>query len=1014
MKGDHLKIDASHIASTRSQLARIIRDFPRALPRLVGDVEAWSGELSEALRRVEGALSSEEGARETVPPASQDRSARHALLTALGWQPQAREVLVRAKVWLTEVGDELEAIFAVRVTEHGPERGHEHGLELLLHLFELASEHGEDVMQPLLVALGDPQLVSAVGVEAPGADAERTRLFVLDLLVMRFVAEPTAIRERALRLVLALLPLERASESDRWKAAIVGDNWDSVARDVRAALKKVPQLAARPRLFQSMLDCLGQAPCSGRDHHRTRLFLGWAYLLVDEALDEKSLIKGIAAEARWLARELPLSVRWLPWARTHYRRRLEVELLLGMPSWRRARRMWGVLLDALFEVIGQELTALGQSSPRKRRRHKQESLFEKGWILLAAAPNIELGVERIRAIVDAGQAELASSYSDEDLRALVWLAQDHPGALPRLVVQVRSWSRFWSEAMEDLLTGSRLSDVDREGLREAFLYCNQKKALELCRAESLCWKLRLDPAAPPQDQASDSGWWDTWPVVLRPLLAELDALLPGAEAKVRRLLGPAFRDTSSVQGEVRALKQRLTTASGSSAENMRRRLDALVSRGTESLPNLDDLAWKRVQGKLRARRALARAELRIAAIRAATLGAVPVHFRAAIKLAEVDDRARRVLHTILGLQKEYRDLGLRLFCARAGEPPWDQRDDEANVAFLESLEGLGINLEPWLEGKICEVEAPSGEVLRLGIERDPLEVLLMGHHFSTCLTPGHMNFWSAVVNAADVNKQVVYARTRDGRVVGRQLLALTDEGHLVAFHAYAHDKGLDFTAMASRFVMDLAEAMGTESKPLGEISALLASDWYDDGPIELRKEWRFLSEDEFRKQLWNLKDPDLVLPLLESQRPMAEWDGMALGRVVGGLSCRQPNLVQPLLPWITRADLSVLDRIRVAQHLACDGDLDGARRFLAGFPITRRRVRNLDYSGRWILTETLLRVDPEAALKVLRWTTARGLRPEDTRDPGRLRHWAQAFEATHRAARAAGLRAKIEEANRAC
>ena len=207
LQGDCLTVDSAHIASTRSHLARIIRDFPRALPRLVGDVEAWSEEVSEAIRRVEGALAGDGGARKTAPPATDDRPARRALLAALGWQPKAREGVARAKVWLAEVGDELEAAFAVRVAEHSPDQGSEHGLELLVHLFELGGEHGDDVMQPLLVALREPRLLRAFGVEDLDACANPRRPFALDLAVMRLVPEPSAGREEALHLMLALLSL---------------------------------------------------------------------------------------------------------------------------------------------------------------------------------------------------------------------------------------------------------------------------------------------------------------------------------------------------------------------------------------------------------------------------------------------------------------------------------------------------------------------------------------------------------------------------------------------------------------------------------------------------------------------------------------------------------------------------------------------------------------------------------------------------------------------------------------
>ena len=78
----------------------------------------------------------------------------------------------------------------------------------------------------------------------------------------------------------------------------------------------------------------------------------------------------------------------------------------------------------------------------------------------------------------------------------------------------------------------------------------------------------------------------------------------------------------------------------------------------------------------------------------------------------------------------------------------------------------------------------NGRNVVLAFEHDPLEIFQMGWHFSTCLSPGVFNFFSVFSNAADINKQVVYARDEQGRVVGRCLLALTEDGNLLTFEPY--------------------------------------------------------------------------------------------------------------------------------------------------------------------------------------------------------------------------------------
>jgi hypothetical protein len=66
------------------------------------------------------------------------------------------------------------------------------------------------------------------------------------------------------------------------------------------------------------------------------------------------------------------------------------------------------------------------------------------------------------------------------------------------------------------------------------------------------------------------------------------------------------------------------------------------------------------------------------------------------------------------------------------------------------------------------------------VSQDPLESLHMGQYFSSCLSlaknHGGCNGWAAVVQTMDANKNVIYARTADGKYVGRNRTALTDKG----------------------------------------------------------------------------------------------------------------------------------------------------------------------------------------------------------------------------------------------
>ena len=112
-----------------------------------------------------------------------------------------------------------------------------------------------------------------------------------------------------------------------------------------------------------------------------------------------------------------------------------------------------------------------------------------------------------------------------------------------------------------------------------------------------------------------------------------------------------------------------------------------------------------------------------------------------------------------------------------------------------------------------------------------IDHLLMGFHFGTCLSPDDFNFFSTVANAVDLNKRVVYGKTLDGRIVGRCLFAINDSGGILTFRRYAHEEREDFGEAVDQFADELASRMNTHLATGGEVSNLVADDWYNDGPI---------------------------------------------------------------------------------------------------------------------------------------------------------------------------------------
>ena len=158
----------------------------------------------------------------------------------------------------------------------------------------------------------------------------------------------------------------------------------------------------------------------------------------------------------------------------------------------------------------------------------------------------------------------------------------------------------------------------------------------------------------------------------------------------------------------------------------------------------------------------------------------------------------------------------------------------ANAAFLTTLHEAGVDTAAWLNDMPRDypcVQASGGRV-RIYAEQDALRVLQMGNHFNTCLGVGGVNAFSAVANACELNKRVIYATDGKGRVIGRKLIGINSSGLLVGFRTYTTLDGKGSAALKAiflRYVSDFAARCGLQMAYSGTVPALFAERWYDDG-----------------------------------------------------------------------------------------------------------------------------------------------------------------------------------------
>jgi hypothetical protein len=146
------------------------------------------------------------------------------------------------------------------------------------------------------------------------------------------------------------------------------------------------------------------------------------------------------------------------------------------------------------------------------------------------------------------------------------------------------------------------------------------------------------------------------------------------------------------------------------------------------------------------------------------------------------------------------------------------------------LQEISMNLERVRLSEATSDSDYEGSI-QLSVESDPFEILFMGEYgFASCLSLRGSNAWSAVSNAIDIDKAIVWAKEPGGNVVGRRLLALTLDGILV-FRTYTNRHGLALDRVFDEFVELLAQHCGTRVTHGGKAGPLLSDRWYDDGSL---------------------------------------------------------------------------------------------------------------------------------------------------------------------------------------
>ena len=532
--------------------------------------------------------------------------------------------------------------------------------------------------------------------------------------------------------------------------------------------------------------------------------------------------------------------------------------------------------------------------------------------------------------------------------------------------QAEHWDEDLAPELVRLSTDPALASILADGIGHGEgLHAARLVALSRL-SQTLAMPVHLEPLV-----AARSLNTAAYPVELRPVLDALTRWDANAGQAVEQILGDDFPSTERAASEIETLRRLAAEAASDRRLTFDKRIAALQRR----------LA---TPAKLSARRLgnhLAKLERRLAHARLqrwedALIEALQLGLAAELDVAPPAEWLARpevmqVLAGLAGLQPHFRALAFRLLALSLGPPPWDMRTAPQNDAFVETIEQLGIKTEPWLDGIGPLAITVGGRPLEIDLEGDPLEIMRMGAPFETCLAPNGFNFFSTVTNAADINKRVLYARDAFGTIQARCLLALTDDGHIVTFHIYAHARAEEVIGGIRTYVENLARAMGTSVAPRGEIRKLVATNWYDDGPHDLTGQLAFLEDgSEFLSAVSSMSVSELVPRLQEALGGTPITPSIVCMLARRDCVQKRPALVLPLLPHL--GDFVRLDRwtrVLLVPLVRAAGDTETAQVLLEPL-LHPSEVRT--YHEHWpteeIAEELMALGQPHRALRLIQQT----------------------------------------------
>jgi len=675
------------------------------------------------------------------------------------------------------------------------------------------------------------------------------------------------------------------------------------------------------------------------------------------------------------------------------------------PGW-----SWSLLEDILSDPGGPAAIESCFQALEKASVANPEGLnFAEASRLVAVAKAVKDADLALNNARDLAKEKVAGSHLDGNLVRAAHALRSGPGEFGRVFKTLDDLDLRSAELESILQLDRDLQAAGWEDLVREELLAGEGPALLAISARRNALKSLGGACAPPENGPMEDlpGWIGQYPREFAGALAALARLEPNAEQKAGRIFGQDFISPGALREEIESLERRIRILP--EGPGLSKRLAALRSRLSSSAP-LPPGRLLRLEKRLlgRIRRDVVRSWYRWLD------EALLFHLKKTLDVTAVppalaDPALSPLLAAIMNLSHPYRKIGIELLRRRCGPRPWNLHDHPANLAFLERIRKKGIDPDPWIRPRTVGFAGKEGEErLQLGFAEDPLEIFRMGAYFQTCLSPDGVNFYSVISNAADINKRVLFARDEAGRVAGRCLFALSDQGGILTFHPYCHDSSLGFPRVVACFASDLAARMKTAVVARGRVERLIAPKWYDDGPRDTGVRFAYLDEKSiFRARLGSMRPDEVLEAVTEAVGPLS-LNALTLPAILMLPELEdKPELVIPLLtPLEKGGDVPAEIWLRAADLARQAERPDRARRIflnrIAPYLAREMKIGNLDDKA----LDLGLALDPSAVLRLFRQTRPRRVKSDDEEPPDRRAFIARAHEALGRENRARRLRSR--------